>query len=206
MPQTVAAKLRSAPAKPLKRPARAQTREAVLKAAEKQFRAKGFHAVSLDGIAKAARLTKGAVYSNFQGKDDLLLAVLETHVRLSVERFSAARAGKGGATIEALATSLAKAAVEDAPWSACLAEFALHASRRPRIAKALAAVREKGRRQVIEMLRPIVDDGAASPERLERAALLFFALANGLTIERLSDPEQVTVELYRDALTRLLRP
>ena len=40
---------------------------------------RGFHGASLDDIADAAGYTKGAVYSNFAGKDDLYLALLEAH-------------------------------------------------------------------------------------------------------------------------------
>ena len=54
------------------------------------------------------------------------------------------------------------------------------------------------------MLRPIVDDGEADEARLERAATIFFALGNGLTLESLSDRSRVDKSLYREALERLL--
>ena len=41
------------------------------------FLRQGFHGASLDEIAEAAGYTTGAVYSNFKGKDDLFLAVLD---------------------------------------------------------------------------------------------------------------------------------
>jgi AcrR family transcriptional regulator len=55
----------------------AQTRAALLDAAHELFDAKGFSATSIADIADAAGYTTGAVYSNFTGKDDLYLAVLE---------------------------------------------------------------------------------------------------------------------------------
>ncbi len=51
------------------------TRAAIVSSAEKLFAEHGFWGVSLDEIADDAGLTKGAVYSNFQSKEDLLLAV-----------------------------------------------------------------------------------------------------------------------------------
>ncbi len=43
-------------------------------AARTVFLRRGFHGASLDEIAEEAGYTKGAVYSNFAGKDDLYLA------------------------------------------------------------------------------------------------------------------------------------
>ena len=53
------------------------TRIRLLDAAESVFAARGFAEASLDEIAEVAGLTKGAVYSNFDKKLDLLLAVLD---------------------------------------------------------------------------------------------------------------------------------
>lgn len=187
---------------------RKQVREAVLEAAETLFRSRGFQAASLEDIARAAKLTKGAVYSNFAGKDELFLAVLETHVGHTIARYRAVAADDGETdedrTLDRMAAFLARSAVEDAAWSAAFAEFALHASRRPATAAALAAVRGGLRREVIALLRPIVDHGKADEARLERAATLFFAIGNGLTLEALSDATRVDAGVYREALERLL--
>src|SRR5579862_5698159 len=56
---------------------RQQTRAYLLKAAEQVFSERGFHGATLDEVAAVAGFTKGAVYSNFQSKDDLFLALLE---------------------------------------------------------------------------------------------------------------------------------
>ena len=59
------------------------TRSRLLDAAEKVFVDRGFHAASVDEVAEEAGYSKGAVYSNFENKDELFLAVLErrTHGR-----------------------------------------------------------------------------------------------------------------------------
>ncbi|NVI86116.1 TetR/AcrR family transcriptional regulator, partial [Actinomadura sp. BRA 177] len=61
----------------VRRDRREQTRTALLTAAERLWAERGIHGASLDDIAAAAGLTKGAVYSNFAGKTDLLLALME---------------------------------------------------------------------------------------------------------------------------------
>jgi AcrR family transcriptional regulator len=57
--------------------ARAATRRDLLRAANRLFLRDGFVATSLADIAAEAGVTKGAVYSNFQSKEDLFLAVLQ---------------------------------------------------------------------------------------------------------------------------------
>ena len=55
---------------------REQSTEQVLAAALKQFVTRGYHSTSIDDIARAAGLTKGAVYFYFKGKSALLLELL----------------------------------------------------------------------------------------------------------------------------------
>ncbi|KAA8886245.1 TetR/AcrR family transcriptional regulator [Nocardia colli] len=52
------------------------TRRKVLDAAKVEFIRRGFRGATIDGIAERAELTRGAVYSNFPGKQALYLAVL----------------------------------------------------------------------------------------------------------------------------------
>jgi AcrR family transcriptional regulator len=58
------------------------TRRAVLAAARSSFGTKGFAQTSVDEIAAAARVTKGAVYHHFAGKEALFRAV---HAEVEVE-------------------------------------------------------------------------------------------------------------------------
>jgi AcrR family transcriptional regulator len=54
-----------------------QTRERLLEAAAELFAEHGFGGASLDAIAARAGYTRGAVYSNFSDKHDLLVALVE---------------------------------------------------------------------------------------------------------------------------------
>lgn len=53
------------------------TRAAVVQAAEQLFAERGFAAATIDDVAEQARVTKGAVYHHFDGKQDLFRAVVE---------------------------------------------------------------------------------------------------------------------------------
>ena len=66
------------------RPTRAETRERLFEAAAEVFQERGIGAASIDAIAEAAGLTRGAFYSNFANKDELIAAMLADHVDRSV--------------------------------------------------------------------------------------------------------------------------
>ncbi|GAA4516314.1 TetR/AcrR family transcriptional regulator [Brevibacterium yomogidense] len=61
-----------------------QTRDALIVAARDVFSNDGYHAASLDRIARVAGYSKGAVYSNFAGKSDLFLAVMDVNLQESI--------------------------------------------------------------------------------------------------------------------------
>jgi AcrR family transcriptional regulator len=69
---------------PKKRLTRAErqalTRREVLDAAARVFPARGYHQTRVEEVADDAGLSIGAVYSNFESKADLFLALYEQHV------------------------------------------------------------------------------------------------------------------------------
>jgi AcrR family transcriptional regulator len=56
---------------------KAATRERLLGEAQRLFRERGYAATSLEQIAEAADVTKGAIYGHFASKEDLLINALE---------------------------------------------------------------------------------------------------------------------------------
>lgn len=60
----------------------AHTRQALVEAAERAFSEGPIGEVTLAEVARNAGYTKGAIYSNFSSKNDLLLAVLERHMEI----------------------------------------------------------------------------------------------------------------------------
>jgi len=54
-----------------------RTRDALIASARRVFARDGFHGATVAAIAREAGLTKGAVYSNFDNKADVFLAVLD---------------------------------------------------------------------------------------------------------------------------------
>ena len=62
------------------RPTRDNTCEKLFEAAARVFEQQGIGNASIEAIAAAAGFTRGAFYSNFKSKDELIIAMLEDHV------------------------------------------------------------------------------------------------------------------------------
>jgi AcrR family transcriptional regulator len=56
---------------------KAMTRQRLVEEAERLFHERGYAATSLEQIADAAEVTKGAIYGHFSSKEDLLLSAIE---------------------------------------------------------------------------------------------------------------------------------
>jgi AcrR family transcriptional regulator len=54
-----------------------RTRQRLLTEAQRLFRERGYAATSLEQIAEAAEVTKGAIYGHFASKEDLMVSALE---------------------------------------------------------------------------------------------------------------------------------
>src|SRR5579871_7002637 len=68
------------------RPTRDDTRDKLFEAAAQVFEEQGIGGASIEAIAAAAGFTRGAFYSNFASKDELIIAMLEDHVEQSIQR------------------------------------------------------------------------------------------------------------------------
>jgi AcrR family transcriptional regulator len=130
------------------------TRTALVDAAAEVFARRGFQAASLDEIAEAAGFTRGAIYSNFGGKDDLMLAVVEQHSQNLIGAFSSAMDVESGPDRRAVAAAqLWKDLVRrDEGLLALQLEFRLYALRNPEFRRRLAEVE---RQQITEIVRMI---------------------------------------------------
>ncbi len=68
---------------------REQHRREILKAAERIFGRKGYHATTIEEIAKEAEFAVGTLYNLFKGKDDLYMNVIETFAQDFFGKFNA---------------------------------------------------------------------------------------------------------------------
>lgn len=98
---TIGAKLRAMKPKRLTREqSKDQTRERLLNSANTIFTKKGYVAASVEDIAAAAGYTRGAFYSNFGGKAELLLELLRRDhetMRVELQQICDSGGTRGGA-------------------------------------------------------------------------------------------------------------
>jgi AcrR family transcriptional regulator len=171
---------------------RERTKSALVEAARTVFLRRGFHSASLDEIAEEAGFTKGAVYSNFDGKDALFLAVFEEHFRRRAEAYAEFIFHQEDIedSYRAVARFWRDANEREPEMARLIAEFLVHASRQEPLRSAAREVRELG----IDAITVLVDTLAARhgveftlPTRdLVRGS---GALNRGLAIEQLIDPD-----------------
>lgn len=186
---------------------KAETRAALLDAAGRVFARRGYHAASVDEVAAEAGYSTGALYSNFEGKEDLFLALLQREIEQQAEGVAAAVAERR--TLDERARGGAEywiGFLDREPELVLLfMEFWAYAVRNPSVRSRFAARYA----EVRSSLARIISDGARDlgvelllpPEHLATAV---DALADGFALQKLADPDSVPDELFADALAMLL--
>jgi AcrR family transcriptional regulator len=110
------------------------TRTTLIDAAADVFARRGFHAASLEEIAETAGFTRGAIYKNFENKEELFFAVIERRIEAQLKAFSDAFIKEGAAAMDAekLVTIWNGIFDRRSPdWLALDLEFRLFALRNP---------------------------------------------------------------------------
>lgn len=187
---------------------REQTRAQLLDAAERVFAREGYRGASVVAIAEEAGYSHGAVYSNFKGKEDLFLVLVEERIDARLARVYEAADGELSRGIEPREAARRFLAILDQEREAylLLVDFWNQAVRDAPAATKFAE-RHARLRTIIGRIAEgaIRDQGSEPTVSRDHLATAVLALTNGLTIERLADRSAVTDELYAHALAAILR-
>jgi AcrR family transcriptional regulator len=190
-----------------------QTRAELLAAAHRVFLRDGFHGASLTAIAEEAGYTFGAVYSNFQNKDDLFLAVMDAESRrripLHVDMLLDAPSLEEG--LRASAREYAQYAQQHPNWTAVYVEFWTHAARRPELRREVAERHERLLDTVTELLEEFARRwGFQFTIPVREVVRGYYALSRGMGLERLIDPDATPLarfeEIFMVYATGAIRP
>jgi AcrR family transcriptional regulator len=186
---------------------RAQTRERLLDAARSVFARSGFHGASVEEIASEAGYSTGALYSNFEGKEDLFLELMGREVTKHGEEIAVA--------VRERASMSERAAGGARRWMAMIeresetlllfTEFWAYGVRDEAMRAHVAACFAETRR----LLTELIVEGARDFDLeltipAEHLAVAIDALAEGIARQKLADPDAVPDELMGDVLGRLL--
>jgi AcrR family transcriptional regulator len=180
---------------------REKTRQDLLNAAETCFVTRGFHATSVDDIAERAGYTKGAVYSNFASKEDLFFGVYERRVdHVLTEVVPGLREVGPERAFDWFATGTIQRRDSDDGWLAVFFEFWAHVLRHPELRARFAATHTRFLEPLTDGVRQFAAErGRTMPNDLTplQVALCWNAMEVGLGLERLTQPQDVDVELAR---------
>lgn len=185
---------------------KANTRERLLAAARSAFASGGFNGASVDEIASRAGFSTGALYSNFDGKEDLFLVLMEREIDEHAREI--AEAVRERASVAERATGGARqwmTMIEREPELLLLfTEFWAYGVRdadvRPKVAARFAQIRRLLTKLIEEGVREFELELALPAEQL---AIAVDALADGIARQRLADPSAVPDELMGNVLSLL---
>lgn len=184
---------------------RERTRAALIAATLDVVAVKGFAGASLDAIAARAGMTRGAIYSNFAGRGELLLAAMGS------KGLTLSPAYTPGAPLRVHLRAMADALVEALPRARgeakFLAEFQLYALADPDLRNDLARGYAAAFGQMADHLVQHHRAELALPPR--QLAVILQSLAMGLMCQYLLTPDEVTenviiaaVEAMADGVVR----
>ena len=186
------------------RPTRDDTRDKLFEAAARVFEEQRINAASIEAIAAAAGFTRGAFYSNFASKDELIVAMLEDHVEQTVRRNLDLLSRH-----QDLQTYISEYRSMDHSHDPLGRSPLLHMEmilfvaraekRRPELAKRLRARRH----MLTEIVATTSRHGGKNFENPAWVAAIFLALEDGFRLHRLIDPETTPADSFFRAVDDL---
>jgi len=171
---------------------RANTRERLLAAARIVFARSGFHGASVEEVASEAGFSTGALYSNFEGKEDLFLVLMEREIDEHARQVAEA--------VRARASVAERAAGGARQWMTTI-------EREPELLLLFMEFWAYGVRD--RTLTALIADGVRDFDLelaipAEQLAIAIDALADGIARQKLADPDAVPDDLMGRILGLLL--
>jgi AcrR family transcriptional regulator len=190
------------------RPTRDETRRRLFRAAAEVFAHHGVGAATVEQIAAAAGFTRGAFYSNFAGKQELAVAMLDDHLARSQahNRALLARHPDPAGFVQALRDDVGR---KDDPLHTTpllQVELMLYVARTPELRPVLGAHLRAMRSLVGEIAATtVLASGVDLPVGPAELGTILVAVEDGLRLHRLIDPESTAPDAFLDALKALER-
>ncbi|HEX5278344.1 MAG TPA: TetR/AcrR family transcriptional regulator [Fluviicoccus sp.] len=182
-----------------------ETRERILQSAMQVFVQKGWQKASLDEIAAAAGLTKGAIYWHFRNKHDLFFALMDARLQRDTSpvpaeiRQAITRSGNGE-TLEAVSALFGaawKRCASDRDWPRLYMEVLSQAGD-PEVSMRLQAMYRHLWDMSAGFVRAMQDGGLTRTDiPPQDLAVLWCAIFDGIAFAGLADPSLDVEEMAR---------
>jgi AcrR family transcriptional regulator len=179
---------------------RKSSRERLLDGAARVFAERGFERASVDEVAAEAGVSKGTLYWNFKSKDDLFHALMEEHIdRRAHAVLELTQSAPADQNMAPEASRWLRELLEEERQLVLLShEYWSRATRDPELRMRYAERQAKLRHALARALEARATQLGAPPFSMsaEWVATAYMALAEGLSFQKLIDPESVPDELY----------
>ena len=168
-----------------------ETRTRLLEAAETLFAQAGYDGVSVAAICQTAGVSKGAFYHHFASKQVLFLQLLDRWLAETDPQ----RLMRGEDTtpvperLQAMTTLLGPILTTAGQQLPIYLEFWTRAARDPQVGQAMAEPYRRYRDYFASMIQAGIAEGSLQPMNPETGASVIVALAVGMLIQGLFDPQ-----------------
>jgi AcrR family transcriptional regulator len=193
---------KSRPARLTREERRRLTREQLLLSAREVFEERGYADSSLEEIAERAGFTRKAVYSNFSGKAELLLEIVERRFQSHIDRVEAiiqeAPAEQAAVDIGSVFSTYFR---QERAWEQLFHEFCSVASRDEEIGDRFRARFREAKEAITRLVKLEAGRRGVEPAMpTDRLVDGIFALFSGISLEKLIDPERTDDALFGEML------
>ncbi|MDH6153430.1 MULTISPECIES: TetR/AcrR family transcriptional regulator [Paraburkholderia] len=182
---------------------REKTREFLFEAARRMFIEKGLAATSVEEIAEAAGYTRGAFYSNFGGKLELLIELLrrdDDRALANLQQIMKER-GTPEEMKERAVAHYSRSFLENDCFPLWV-EAKLLAFRDTALQQRINAFRQEKLEQISAYIRRISEcDGAPMARHTDALALGLMSLCDGVQLFRMCDPQLMSDKMVQTVLT-----
>ena len=168
------------------------------------FAKHGYEGASINEIAAEAGFSKGALYWNFASKEDLFFALLDQRIDKRIRPLIelAEGADVGDAVEETVSRGLLAVLDQERELVLLFHEYSAMAVRDPRLRERYRNRNAALREGLVRALQARYEEsGVPLPIGADQIATAVIALADGLSIERLTDPGAVSEDLFGQILS-----
>lgn len=185
---------------------KAQTRQRLIEAATELFAVKGYEGTTVEELAEHAGYSRGAFYSNFANKEELMKVIIGEGFDSDIEALRRMETIQGTEHLAEAYQQLAEAFYGDPTNLLWMLEFQLSAVRHPELRDAYARQHRKLRKGIRHLLTTHLDrEGYREPEAYAEYADIFLVIVSGLGLLRLLYGEEIEAQRFSRAFRSILK-
>lgn len=178
-----------------------KNREHVIDTAARLFREKGYSGIGVADLMKAAGLTHGGFYGNFDSKEDLMAAACTRALDESTARWQALLADDPDTALARIVESYLSRAHAAHPGQGCT--LVALGSDAARLSDPVRSITTQGVRDQIALLTPLMEGADAAAQR--RAAMAAYAsMVGALLVARAVNDDALADEVLAAARDTIL--